>query len=88
MRVAGEDVRLVPGHDALHVEGVAVHAELFEDAGFARGGAGVVVVFEPLEAVGWSLGSAGGEARLAAVVFAGGGGEVGRGSKTDPLSSV
>lgn len=31
---------------------VAVHAEFFEDAGFAGGGAGGVVVLEPLEAVG------------------------------------
>lgn len=49
-----EDVALVFVHGARHVEirVVAVHAEFFEDAGFAGGGAGGVVVLEPLEAVG------------------------------------
>lgn len=49
---AREHVALVVGHGGAHVEVVAVHAEFFEDAGFAGGEAGGVVVLEPLEAVG------------------------------------
>ena len=53
-----EDVRLIAIQDVADVEvGGAIHAELFEDAGFVRGGAGGVVVLEPLEAVGGALGS-------------------------------
>lgn len=41
-------------HDALHGE-ISIHAEFFEDTGFLRQCAGIVVVFQPLEAVVWSL---------------------------------
>ena len=51
-----EYVLLVCIHDASDVE-FAIDAEFFQDAGFLRGGAGVVVVFEPLEAVVCSCGS-------------------------------
>lgn len=55
---AGEDVCLILVHDALHVEIVPIHAQFFEDAGFVRRCAGVIVVSDPLEAVVWSCGSA------------------------------
>ena len=47
---------MVSVHDGRDVE-FAVDTEFFQDAGFGSGGAGVVVVFEPLEAVGGSGGS-------------------------------
>ena len=58
MGVGREDVLLVRIHDGSDVE-FAVDAEFFQDAGFVRGGAGVVVVFDPLEAVVGARGSGG-----------------------------
>ena len=57
---------MVQVHDALHVEiVVSIHAKFFEHAGLVRGGAGGVVVFEPLQTVGGACWSA----RVLAVSF-------------------
>lgn len=74
---------MVLRHDTLHVEIVSVHAELFQDAGFVRCRAGVVVIFEPLEAVVWPCSSAVGTSEVVSLNMANTKGGLGRGGAKD-----